>query len=394
MSRSVVLPIAVTATTILGLGFAAAFVDPSAVVFFGAYAGIGAYLVVRRPSNPIGWLLMLTGWGLVVGNVPVTASLDALQAGTEAPAQAAAAWANGCGWILVMTGIFGLALVFPTGHLPEGRGRRWSQIAIVAVVVVAGVLAIGPTTNVIFASDGSSATVPNPIGVARDAPWWRLAPDPGILFMSLFLLIVASVVGLIRRYRRATGLERLQYRWLVAALVLVAFGTLAWAIATQALGFDSHGLAWLPIVIAYPTVPVAVAIAILRYRLYELDRIISRTIAYAAVSAILVGVFAAGVIVLSAALSTFAQGQTLAVAGSTLLTYAVLQPVLRSVRRTVDRRFDRARYDADRTALGFSDRLRHETDMEAVMTDLAQTTRSAVAPASLTLWFRDRGASR
>ncbi len=174
----------------------------------------------------------------------------------------------------------------------------------------------------------------------------------------------------------------------------MAVGTVTWAVATLVLDLASSGLVLLPIIVAYPAVPIAIVIAVQRYRLYELDRVISRTIAYAAVSAILVGVFGAGVIVLSSALSTFAQGQTLAVAGSTLLTYAVLQPILRSVRRTVDRRFDRARYDADRTALGFSDRLRHETDMEAVMTDLAQTTRSAVAPASLTLWFRDRGASR
>ena len=319
MSRSAVLPIAVTATTILGLAFAAAFVDPSAVVFFGAYAGLGAYLAVRRPANPIGWLLMLTGWGLVIGNVPATAPLDALRAGTLTPAQAAAAWANGWGWILVFIGLTGVTLVFPSGRLPDGRGRLLSRIAIVAMVGLAIALTFGPTINITLATDGSSVDIPNPVALLPDAPWWRILPDPSALFVTLFFILVAGVIALILRFRRSVGLERLQYRWLVAALALVAIGTITWAVATHVLDFASSGPVLLPILAAYPAVPIAIVIAVQRYRLYELDRIISRTIAYAAVSAILVGVFGAGVVVLSAALSTFAQGQTIAVAGSTLL---------------------------------------------------------------------------
>ena len=394
MSRSGVLRIVVSAVTILGLLFAVVVDDLSAVLFFGAYAGTGAYLAIRRPANPIGWLLMLIGWGLVIGDMPVTASLDALRAGTLTNVQAAAAWGSGCGWILVFVGLFGVTLVFPSGRLPDGRGRWVSWIAIVAMTGLSIALTFGPTINITLATDLSSVDVPNPIALLPDAPWWRILPDPSVLFATLFGILVAGVLALVLRFRRSLGLERQQYRWLVAALALVAIGTFAWAVATYVLDLESSGLTRIPILVAYPAVPIAIVIAVQRYRLYELDRIISRTIAYAAVTTILVGVFGIGVVILSSALTVFAQGQTIAVAGSTMVTYAALQPVLRRVRRTVDRRVDRARYDADRTVIGFSDRLRDQTDMEAVMTDLVRTARSAVAPSSTSLWFRDRGAGR
>jgi hypothetical protein len=145
-------------------------------------------------------------------------------------------------------------------------------------------------------------------------------------------------------------------------------------------------------------VPISIAFAVLRYRLFEIDRLISRTISYAVVSVVLVGVFVLGVLLLSTALASVAgaggRAETIAVASSTLLVFAIVQPVMRGVRRGVDRRFDRARYDAERTVGAFAERLRHETDMEAVTDDLATTTRSAVAPSSMALWLRSRDTAR
>ena len=135
-------------------------------------------------------------------------------------------------------------------------------------------------------------------------------------------------------------------------------------------------------------------VAVLRYRLYEIDRIISRTIAYAGVSVILAGIFGACVLVLSSVLASFANGESLAVAVSTLAACVALQPVLGRVRRGVDRRFDRAAYDAERTLLAFRDRVRSETDIEAVTGDLTATARSAVIPASMSLWLRPHRAGR
>ena len=134
---------------------------------------------------------------------------------------------------------------------------------------------------------------------------------------------------------------------------------------------------------------VAIAIAILRHNLYDIDRIVSRTIAYALVSAIVVVVFGAVVILLSTALASFAEGQTIAVAASTLAAFAAFQPVLRRVRRGVDMRFNRARYDADQTVAEFSARLRNEVDIATLARDLDATVQDAVKPASLRLWLRE-----
>ena len=153
-------------------------------------------------------------------------------------------------------------------------------------------------------------------------------------------------------------------------------------------------LPWILVGIAYPCMPVAIAFAIQRYRLYDIDRIISRTIAYVAVLAVLATVFGIGVLLLSSALATFAQGESIAVAASTLITYAVLQPVVVRIRRDVDRRFDRTRYDAEQTVQAFAVRLRHETNVEAVTRDLATTTQAVVAPTSTSLWLRASGRTR
>ena len=271
-------------------------------------------------------------------------------------------------------------------------------MAFAAVVTIAAILAFGPTLNVTLAQTGASVTVPNPFAIAADAPIWVVIPEPVVLYVTLFGILLAALVGLGIRYRRAVSLERLQYRWLVTAIALVAVATGAWAANAFWLrvadGIVGGIIGDIAVLISYPSVPLAIAVAVLRYRLYEIDRIISRTIAYAVVSAVLAGVFVLGVVVLSTILATVAAGQTLAVAGSTLAAYAVSQPILRRVRHSVDRRFDRARYDHERTVADFSARLRDEIDVDAVTSDLAATTRSAVAPATLSLWLRSGDLTR
>jgi hypothetical protein len=208
--------------------------------------------------------------------------------------------------------------------------------------------------------------------------------------MVVVAAFLVSAVGLLLRFRRAGTIEREQdkrfFGSLVAVIAAITFGF----VVTSTV--DSAGTrGWLPVSFAFVLPPIAIGIAITRYRLFDIDRIISRTIAYGAVSAILALVFAVFVVGLSAAFAAFQRGPTIAVAGSTLVTYAALQPVLRFVRRAVDHRFDRARYDADRTVARFSERLRYQTDLEAVAGDLATTARSAIAPVSISLWVRDRG---
>jgi hypothetical protein len=361
--------------------------DPAGGLFFVAYAGIGAYLATRRPGNPVGWLLMLTGLGLAVGSVRWRWPVETLVSGNLDLVQTLEAWSNAIGWSLAFVGVFGISLVFPSGRLPGGRGRLLARLGLAVMGILLALIAFGPTLAVTIADTNLSVDAPNPFALLPDAGFWSLVPEPGTLYLAMFAVVLAGIAGLVARYRRATGLERMQYRWLVAAIALVALATAAWAFLAFAIRLEAR-LGDLLTLLTYPLVPVAIAVAVQRYRLYELDRMISRSISYAIVSAILVGVFGLGIVVLSTALSSFAEGQTLAIAGSTLIAYAAVQPVLQRVRRNVDRRFDRARYDHERTVTDFSARLRDEINVDALTSELAETTRAAVAPTSVSLWLR------
>jgi hypothetical protein len=204
-------------------------------------------------------------------------------------------------------------------------------------------------------------------------------------FLSLPLGAGLGVAAIIVRFRRSKIDERQQLKWFLAAIVPVAI--------LLPLSLSELGTLY-PIVnlLSAATLPIAgisVAVAILRYRLYDIDRIISRTIAYALVSAIVAVVFGGVIVLLSTALSSFAQGQTIAVAASTLAAFAVFQPVLRRVRRGVDMRFNRARYDADRTVADFSARLRDDIDLGGLSSDLAATIHDAISPRSVAIWLRE-----
>jgi hypothetical protein len=380
----------IAASIVVGVAIAFVAADLGGATFFVAFAGTGGYLVVQRPRNSIGWFLVLAGWGLLMGTVHLTVSPETLQSGVLTPREAALAWCNGCGWSLAFIAFVGISLVFPSGRLPVGRGWWPSRILLSASVLVAALLALGPLISVTPRSTGLAEDVPNPIALAPDAAFWDLVPAPTTLFFLQFVLVIAGVVALVIRARRAVGLERLQYRWLVAAIAFTLVANLAWSIQTVIVRADARGAVDLLALTAYVTVPLSILIAISRYRLFEIDRIISRTIAYGAVILVLAAVFGAGVLLLSSAFASlaFAQAESIAVAASTLITYAILQPVVARIRRYVDRRFDRTRYDAERTVQAFAGRLRHETNVEAVSRDLAATTQAVVAPTSTSLWLR------
>jgi MFS family permease len=356
---------------------------------FVPYAIVGSVLVIRRPGNPIGWLLLLmaAAFSMVGRGAEITGALI----GTDwAPWLPMLAWLGTMSSVVLFAGWALLASVFPRGTLPGGGLGRVTRVALAVIVGLGLLQAVGP----VFRGrrpDGTTIEFLNPIGIAPDWPGWSFVYT-GQAYVVMLGAILVCTVGLLIRFRRAEGTEREQYKWLLASLALivvaVTFGFLG------ALVDPDGSWIWIPAIFAFPLPAIAVGIAILRYRLYDIDRLISRTIAYAAVSAILAGVFGVGVLILSTVLTSFAQGESLAVAGSTLAACVTLQPVLRRVRRSVDRRFDRARYDAEGTLIAFRDRVRSQVDVEAVTTDLATTARIAVAPASMSLWLRTRSAGR
>jgi hypothetical protein len=349
-------------------------------------AVVGSILVIRRPHNLIGWLLLL-----------MAACFSLVALGSEATAAVIGAgwapWLPMLAWLRTMAavGLFAgwalLSAIFPTGTLAAGGIGRMTRAALALVVGISLLAAVGPS----FQSklpDGTTTELHNPIGIAPDWPGWSFFTN-GLAFMVMLGAILVCTVGLLIRFRRAGGTERQQYKWLLASLAFIVMAVL-FGYAAGALVDPDAGWIWTPAIVAFPLPPIAVGIAILRYRLYEIDRIISRTIAYGVVTVFLFVVFASVNLGLQAALGDLSENSPIVVALSTLSVAALFQPLRRRVQAFVDRRFARARYDAERTVRAFVGRLHDETDMESIMGDLARTAQQAIAPTTMTVWLRHK----
>jgi hypothetical protein len=363
--------------------------DPFTILFFACHALVGFLLVVRRPRNAIGWLLIVIALGFVGTGDLNDLDLDALTAGEAPWPDFLRVWLSSWAGSATFVAYLALAVLYPTGRLGEGRERAWGMLLVGLGVASVVVQALAPTLPI--NPDGTHAyLVPNRFGVMPDvlAPfglggdWWIL--------VTVTLLAIA-VVDLVVRFWRSSGLVRVQMRWLVASLCAILASLLLGLCVTVVLGEAAAEFAWLPVIVAYPTLPIAVYIAISRYRLYEIDRIVSRTVAWALVTGLLLAVFAAGVVSLQAILSGITQGQTLAVAASTILAFGLFQPLRRRVQRIVDRRFDRARYDAERTTVRFAERVREEVEPAAVEGELVRTAGAALRPTGIGIWLRGAG---
>jgi hypothetical protein len=360
--------------------------DAFTILFFVCHALVGFLLVVRRPRNAIGWLLIIIAFGFVGTGDLDDLDLDALTAGAAPWPDFLRAWLSSWAGSATFLAYVALAVLYPTGRFGEGRERAGGMllVGLGAGSVVAQALA--PTLSI--NPDGTrSYLVPNRFGAMPDV----LAPfglsDDWWILVTITLLAIA-VVDLVVRFRRSSGLVRVQMRWLVASLCAILASVLIGLSATLVLGEAGAEFAWLPVIVAYPTLPIAVYIAISRYRLYEIDRIVSRTVAWAVVTGLLLAVFAAGVVSLQAILSGITQGQSLAVAASTILAFGLFQPLRRRVQRVVDRRFDRARYDAERTTVRFAERVRDEVEPAAVEGELVRTAGAALRPTGIGIWLR------
>ncbi len=202
--------------------------------------------------------------------------------------------------------------------------------------------------------------------------------------VGLLLLTAASAAAVILRFRRGSAEVRQQLKWPLLAMILFGLVYGAAAVDSRVASDGSFVFAF-----ALAGIPISVAVAVLRYRLYAIDHIISRTVSWAVITALLVGAFVATVFGLQAVLVGVTQASTIAVAASTLVAFGLFQPVRRRVQRVVDRRFDRARFDAERTAAGFADRLRGEVAIDAIASDLQATLDASIKPSAQVLWLRN-----
>jgi hypothetical protein len=232
----------------------------------------------------------------------------------------------------------------------------------------------------------------NPLGL----PAFGLDAYGGPIFavssMMLGVAIVLVVASLVVRFRRADGDERQQIKWFGLAVLIAGAAFAVYLTVAFITKYSSAAkLFEILVIFALLGVPAAAGLAILRYRLYDIDRIVSRTIAYAVVSALLVGAYAVAILVLQGPLGWVFGGDTISVALSTLAVAALFQPLRRRVQRVVDRRFDRARFDAERTTTAFAERLRDEVDIDTVTRDLDRTVQSVMRPSVIGLWLRGDG---
>jgi hypothetical protein len=340
---------------------------------------VGVLVASRAPSNRIG--PMLIGGALLLEAVFVSWPLTVLSyvSGWVPPfVSGVIAWLATVGllpalFILLPT----VGLTFPDGRLP---GPRWR----VAYAACAGVLAIGGVLVTIAPwSPTEEQSVANPFAVPG-LPTTISEVGGAIAAVAVCAGFGLAVAGMIGRFRRGTALERAQLKWLLAAL---AVGGVVFPLSF-ATDIGPADLIDVGSVLIVALIPVAIGIAILRYRLFDIDRIISRTLSWAVITGVLVSVFALLVVGLQTALLGVTQGQTLAVAASTLIAFALFQPVRRWIQAAVDRRFDRARYDGERTAAAFADRLRDRVALTGLERDIAGTVREALRPRSVGVWTR------
>ena len=384
--------VARVAVVLLGIaGFAISLVlgNPVATALFLTSAGIGGYLAVRAPSpaRRIGWLLIVAAWGLTLGAAPLPFDAAVLARGGYGPREALYGWANATGWAFAMAAYTALVLIFPSGRLPTGRSGAVARAMLVIIVALAAFIGFGPKINLTVAGMSAGLEAANPLALVPGSVAGG-APSSTDVYPVAFAVLVGSVVMLLARYRRSSGIERLQYRWLVAGIIVAVVLNGIWAVATFGLQQDATGPANAAAVLGYVCVPVAIAIAVLRYRLYAIDRIISRTVGWTLVTVLLVAVFAAAVVGLQAVLSRVTQEATLAVAASTLVAAALFQPLRRRVQAAVDRRFDRSRYDARLLVDAFAGEIRNDVDLATLGRALLDATDDAVRPVGAAVWIR------
>jgi len=371
--------VAVSGTIAIGL---AQIIDPYSWIVVLTIAGVvasfglvGAVLVVRLPGNRVGWLLWASGVALGWGTAGVTYAVHSAQTcdGCLPGTVPIALVANtNYAWILGAVGIF-IPLLFPNGRLPSPRWRPVAWLGLVATVTFTAGLGLVPGYI------SSAITIENPIGFDGFGDFTGLV---GIVMVAALLVsMILAVVSVVWRFRHADAVERQQLRWFGAA----GLGMVAAVALGVILPWES---AWILLFAGLGLLPLATGVAILRYRLYDLDRLVSRTIAYGMVTGVLVAIFAGGILIFQGALEPITGRNGIAVAASTIVVAALFQPLRRRVQTRVDQRFDRARYDADRILTAFGDRLRDEVDIEQLGADIGATVANTVQPVTVSLWLR------
>ena len=356
---------------------------------------VGALIASRHPRNPVGWILLADGLLWTASEMLDSYSVYGMASPGSLPFPLGAAALNNWLWVpsvgLLATYVF---LLFPNGRLPS---RRWRPLAWLSGVVIASVsvgvaLSPGPLQGL--------GGVQNPFGLLK--PW--MMPAFLAILLLLPLCILASAASLVFRYRRSRGEQRQQLKWIVFAAAFVGLSymiamVLSFVFPSES-WFAPGSPLWLDLVayealLSFVAIPITVGFAILKYRLYDIDLLINRTLVYGSLTATLALIYFGGVVGLQYVFRALTgQGSTLAVVASTLAIAALFNPLRRRVQSFVDRRFYRRKYDAAKTLAAFSTRLREETDLDALRDDVVEVVRDTMQPEHVSLWLSPETAAQ
>lgn len=364
------------------------FTDPALanvrdLVLGAAFAAVGLLLTVKRPGNVVGWLLLAVPLSLAFNVLFVRYAVYGLLVHPGSlPGATVTAALGSSAWVILVSSIALLFLTFPHGRLPSRRWRIavWALIAVDVSAWIGNTLVPGPLTAPLNHYD-------NPLGIVALHSARRALSAPGFLLVVIF---GASAISLVRRFRYARGDERQQYKWFTFAAALFPVATVVVQIADAVFGQASTADTITSTIsgVVATAIPIATAVAILRYRLYEIDRIVSRAVVYALLTVVLGGAYVGLVLASEAALSPVARGSSVAVALSTLVVAALFMPVRRRVQRLVDRRFYRSKIDAEATLARLGERLRREGDLDALLDEIRGVVTETLAPEHFSLWVR------
>jgi hypothetical protein len=359
------------------------------------FSVVGALIISHRPENPIGWIFLTVGfcYGLLSAGdeyaiFALLTNPGSLPWGAEASWLGQWIWAPGLGLILVF-----LPLLFPDGHPPSYRWRwvAWLGGLSIGLAVVSSAIGLWPERGpALLTGDENPSQVVNVL----------------VSFIALPMMLLAgvgAVISLLVRFRRARGDEQQQIKWFAFAAAL----TFVWILVIEGLAelLSIEGgvpeailaFAWASASLVIPSIPIATGIAILRYRLYDIDRIINRTLVYGSLTATLVVLYFGGIVLLQRVFDVVTgvgEKSTLAVVASTLLIAALFTPLRRRIQSFIDRRFYRRKYDARKILEVFSAKLRNETDLEALNNDLVGVVRETMQPAHVSVWLRPETAPK
>jgi hypothetical protein len=356
----------------------------SVLILGASFPVVGWLIASRRRENRIGWMFLAAG--VVFALVTFSGAHAQYGLVTEPgslPLADVTAWLSTLAWVPAYMLLILLLLFFPDGRLPS---RRWRPIIWIAalsafLMLVPSAIAEWPYRGLALLTGVSPSTGDPLLDPALDTA--NLLQGVG---SALSLIVaVAGAGALVTRFRRSVGTERQQIKWFATAAIAEMAVSLPMSMQVIVLPspFDA-----LVAMIAAPLIPIAIGVAILRHRLYDIDRIISRTVSYGVVTAVLALVFVGTILVSQTVLASFFSGNSVAVAASTLVVAALFQPLRRRVQGLVDRRFNRSRYDAERTVAAFGARLRDEVDLTNLYSEVRHVVAATVDPATVGVWIR------